>query len=119
MQGGRAERGPIRGVHPRGASRGDQAKGVEPRRGTDLFWPSRHTHKQINEQSEMKGVNESKSSAGAVQRQTLQEVESTKHERDVAKIVVSDDWGIGVRRTRVAEHTYNKRNQSTTKRKKI
>ncbi len=68
-------------------------------------------------QSEMKGINESKSSAGAVQRQTLQEVESTKHERDVAKIVVSDDWGIGVRRTRVAEPTHNNRNQSTTKRK--
>jgi hypothetical protein len=52
-----------------------------------------------------------------VQHQKLQEVESTKHKRDVAKIVVSDDWGIGVRRTRVAEHTHNNRNQSTTKRK--
>jgi hypothetical protein len=57
------------------------------------------------------------SSAGAVQRQKRQEVESIKHERDGAKIVVSDDWGICVRRTRVAEHTNKKRNQSTTKRK--
>ena len=51
---------PSEGREPRGPSKGGRAEAArgggpicwDRAEGTDLFWPSRHTHKQTNEQEE-------------------------------------------------------------------